>query len=82
MKKNKKLFLKILCYIFLNVIIFNSYAYADMMPIYRVSSFSPLFYLVSAVFIVIIIVVSIIILKAIYKINQLADETKSEEEKK
>ena len=82
MKKNKKLFLKILCYIFLNVIIFNSYAYADMMPIYRVSSFSPLFYLVSAVFIVIIIVVSIIILKAIYKINQLTDETKSEEEKK
>ena len=80
MKSIKKILYSILVISFFNIVLIKNFVYADIISYPRkIIKYSPLYYIAIIVIIAIVVGISILILRKIYKSNQLE---KNEEDEK
>ena len=77
MKCIKKILYSILAISFFNIVLINNYVYADVIAP-RIIDYTPLYYIAIIVGIAIVTGISILILRKIYKSNQLEKEEENE----
>ncbi len=78
MKSVKKIFYSILAISFLNVVLIRKFVYADVVGTLEIINYSPLYYIAIIAVITIVVGISILILRKIYKNNQLEKENYKE----
>lgn len=82
MKSVKKLLYSILAISFFNIVLIKNFVYADLVVAPKeIINYSPLYYIAIIVVIAIVVGISILILRKIYKNNQLEKENEEGVEK-